>query len=351
MKKTTRELKKQIKGITLIALVVTIIVLLILAGVAINLTIGNNGIFTRAQNATQKWEEASKNELSTLQNLENEMDNIMNGNTGSKTLDVLSLYDDTQKMLLTMVTPSNEVNTEIQKIKENLLNNVNSMTEENLEIEIYNNIKSTLVMMYGKIVNNEQELLEALYETHLADKKYESLKEYLISEDTTGKEYIEVLKDNYTPLINSEGNIVKADIKLPDNTNTTIDLMKTDNIFAFAMAGLTQSGKYEITVYLRGTDIKASTIGYVSLEENNLEISVEDNKAYLIDKNTKEKQNFDEATIFLDGKVTNGDKYCVQMEEYKYVDLSKVYSEVTKKVPYQLIIRKELKTVYIDINN
>ena len=38
-------------GITLIALVVTIIALLILAGVAINLTIGDNGIITRAQKA------------------------------------------------------------------------------------------------------------------------------------------------------------------------------------------------------------------------------------------------------------------------------------------------------------
>ena len=64
-----RELEKQMKkvtakarGITLIALAVTIIVLLILAGVAISLSIGNNGIFKRAGNATQVWEEASKNE-------------------------------------------------------------------------------------------------------------------------------------------------------------------------------------------------------------------------------------------------------------------------------------------------
>ena len=42
--------------------ILNIIVLLILAAVAINLTMGNNGIFTRIQNATQKWEEASKNE-------------------------------------------------------------------------------------------------------------------------------------------------------------------------------------------------------------------------------------------------------------------------------------------------
>lgn len=39
---------KNVQGITLIALVVTIIVLLILAGIALNLTIGQNGIFSRA---------------------------------------------------------------------------------------------------------------------------------------------------------------------------------------------------------------------------------------------------------------------------------------------------------------
>ncbi len=39
---------KEQKGITLVALVVTIIVLLILAGVSISLVLGNNGVITRA---------------------------------------------------------------------------------------------------------------------------------------------------------------------------------------------------------------------------------------------------------------------------------------------------------------
>ena len=42
---------KREKGITLIALVVTIIVLIILAGIAITMTVGNNGIFTKAKEA------------------------------------------------------------------------------------------------------------------------------------------------------------------------------------------------------------------------------------------------------------------------------------------------------------
>lgn len=48
-------MKKQ-KGMTLIALVVTIIVLLVLAGITLALTIGNNGIITRAMHSTKVYE-------------------------------------------------------------------------------------------------------------------------------------------------------------------------------------------------------------------------------------------------------------------------------------------------------
>ena len=44
---------KNQKGITLVALVITIIVLLILAGVSISLVVGNNGVLTRASSAVE----------------------------------------------------------------------------------------------------------------------------------------------------------------------------------------------------------------------------------------------------------------------------------------------------------
>ena len=46
-----KEKQKNTKGITLIALVVTIIILIILAGVSINLVFGQSGIITKAKNA------------------------------------------------------------------------------------------------------------------------------------------------------------------------------------------------------------------------------------------------------------------------------------------------------------
>ena len=61
MEKTNEKLRKD-KGITLIALVITIIVLLILAGVSIAMLTGQNGIFTQAQNAKEKTDDAQEKE-------------------------------------------------------------------------------------------------------------------------------------------------------------------------------------------------------------------------------------------------------------------------------------------------
>ncbi len=50
--------KRRNKGITLVALVITIIVLLILAGVSISMALGENGVLTRASEAVEKNSEA-----------------------------------------------------------------------------------------------------------------------------------------------------------------------------------------------------------------------------------------------------------------------------------------------------
>ncbi len=65
------KVKKSSKGITLIALVITIIVLLILAGVSISMLTGDNGIITQAKKAKEKTEEAKIKEEQELENLLN----------------------------------------------------------------------------------------------------------------------------------------------------------------------------------------------------------------------------------------------------------------------------------------
>ena len=70
--------KKQ-NAITLIALVITIVVLLILAGVTIASITGENGILTKVQMAKINTEEAEKEEMEKFNKLEEEMHGNITG--------------------------------------------------------------------------------------------------------------------------------------------------------------------------------------------------------------------------------------------------------------------------------
>ena len=59
---------KSKKGITLVSLVITIIVLMILAGVAISLATGEDSIFSKANEAASKWNTAVGEESNTIKN-------------------------------------------------------------------------------------------------------------------------------------------------------------------------------------------------------------------------------------------------------------------------------------------
>lgn len=59
-------MKKNMKGITLVSLVITIIVMLILAGVSISMATGNNGVLTRGQQASKRTGISSVQEDLTL---------------------------------------------------------------------------------------------------------------------------------------------------------------------------------------------------------------------------------------------------------------------------------------------
>ncbi len=63
------------KGITLIALVITIIILLILAGVTINTALGQHGLFQRARTTVEKYKESELDESEKLAELDKFIDN------------------------------------------------------------------------------------------------------------------------------------------------------------------------------------------------------------------------------------------------------------------------------------
>ena len=84
-KKIMKTKIKQEKGITLIALVVTIVVLLILAGVSVNALFGNSGIIEKAKEAQNAMNMAKENDEKGINELTNWLDNQINGTTGGGT--------------------------------------------------------------------------------------------------------------------------------------------------------------------------------------------------------------------------------------------------------------------------
>lgn len=70
--------KKSENGITLIALVVTIVVLLILAGITINLVFSEDGIISKARLAAERTEEGEINDQESINQLSNDLEDYIN---------------------------------------------------------------------------------------------------------------------------------------------------------------------------------------------------------------------------------------------------------------------------------
>lgn len=116
----TKSYIKLNKGITLIALVITIIVLLILAGVSIAMLTGTNGILTQAQNAKQTTEIAQVKEEWDLEKLGLQMQE-------QKTDAINASGEEVKNYIKNM--PNNLVG-KISIIKGNLAYDINKFTKE-----------------------------------------------------------------------------------------------------------------------------------------------------------------------------------------------------------------------------
>ena len=147
------ESKIRNKGITLIALVITIIVLLILAGVTIAALSGDNGILTRAKEAKQKTEQAQKEEEKTLSNMESILNNTSTFNkvntedtnpAGAMPTNVTILESDANKGIVIKDKNDNEwVWVEVPKttvFSDLTIDTTKELTEQN-----YTDIKNKLI--------------------------------------------------------------------------------------------------------------------------------------------------------------------------------------------------------------
>ena len=155
--KSKRKMYMENRGITLIALVITIIVLLILAGVTIAALSGDNGILTRAKEAKERTERAQKEEEKTLSNMENILNNVTNFNNiniedtnpaGAMPSNVTILESDASKGIVIKDKNNNEW-VWIEVPKTTVFTGLTIDTKGTLTDQNYTNIKNKLIAYAG----------------------------------------------------------------------------------------------------------------------------------------------------------------------------------------------------------
>ena len=150
------KIKKKEEGITLIALVITVIVLLILAGITITALSGDNGILTRAKEAKEKTKQAQEDEKQKLSNMENLLGsyNLKNVNAAdtnpAETIpeNSIVLEDDANKGIVIKDKNNNEwVWVEVPKAT--VFSGLTIDTTQELTEQNYNDIKDKLITYVG----------------------------------------------------------------------------------------------------------------------------------------------------------------------------------------------------------
>ena len=195
---------KSAKGITLIALVITIIVLLILAGVTIATLTGENGILTRASEASKQTEIAGekeaieiayigiianngKNSVSDLE-LQKELEN--NG------YDTKVTYNEDGTLNVLFNDTKNNYNVDDGKVSETVL------TEQRMDLE--NGTIETVDLQTNEIIEEEKIAIlktnpgfggSSLTEVYFVDSGEQDPKQYL--KDTYGVEEANILDVSY----------------------------------------------------------------------------------------------------------------------------------------------------------
>ena len=140
------------KGITLIALIITVVIMLILAGVAISSIISDNGLFAKIGKAKEEYEIASEREMLELTLFSSTLD-LSEYNIGKK------LYDRT-------IENSNKWDVVYDYEKDTVYGTYWNYIEKNTSIEDYGNTK------YNWVVNNKTNEIVLLEEGNYRELSY-----------------------------------------------------------------------------------------------------------------------------------------------------------------------------------
>lgn len=120
---------KKDNGITMITLTVTIVVLIILAGVSLNMTIGENGIISQAQKARENIELAKVEEEKQLNSLYEELAKGGEGIFDDSMADAIEKLENFRKVIATAITNEGVQTSELDTA-ETMAENIGKILQE-----------------------------------------------------------------------------------------------------------------------------------------------------------------------------------------------------------------------------
>ena len=202
------KLKRDENGITLIALVITIIVLIILAGIAISMTIGENGIFTRAKEAKRLQITAEAKEKIGAEILAAQVEAIERNEEleQAQVEDIISKYGTLQDDKDTIILKDNGYTVSLLDIYQGTTTSSGSYTENKAKIEL----------LEGQ-VKRLQEQLDSMSQTgDEKDKKIAELNDKVTNIENEKNELqnkaneLVALKENLGKVTATENQILKS---------------------------------------------------------------------------------------------------------------------------------------------
>ena len=235
-----KQLRNQ-RGITLIALVVTIIVLIVLAGIAISMTVGDSGIFTKAKEAKRLQITAEAKEKIGTEILAAQVEAIERNEEleQAQVEDIISKYGTLQDDKDTIILNDNGYDIKLSDIYQGTITTSGSYTENKAKIELLKgqikNLEEQLEKMTEENTKNKTEIenLNTEIETLKAD--VERQKELLESMTQSGDEKdkkIAELNEKVTAIekekndLNSKNNELKNENSALTSKATELETLK-----------------------------------------------------------------------------------------------------------------------------
>ena len=275
------------KGITLIALVVTIVVLLILAGVTLNLLLDENGIISKSKDARNKWAEAQEKEQKEMddfvkENFSNwdgkqtEMPEIKKNETTSK-FDWY-IYNESQMKFL-----ANYVNNTLTEQDQKMITDNNTTVDdiaitEETTIYLMNDLNLGATFdSSGNLISGEQWSPIGATKDKTMLGTFEGNNHYICGVYINRNEKFNgifgncnsvknlTIKNSYIEGLNCTGGIAgavrKGTVENCHNNNTTVVLKKGDNMTVGGIVSQCTGEKIEKctntgTIYIEGRDSK-----------------------------------------------------------------------------------------------